>query len=106
LDILNTAYQANFPEIQKRGRLKNKNMIRQAAERRPATFMAFDIITLSRMALETEILTARKKQLNKVMSLLGIKKDKRIQLVHSYHATDNLQKLIFTQKAVELIVKL
>src|SRR5699024_8067458 len=57
------------------------------------------------MALETEILTARKKQLNKVMSLLGIKKDKRIQLVDSYHVSDKLQKLIFDQKAEGLIAK-
>ena len=105
LVILNTAYQANFPEIQKRGRLKNKNMIRQTAERRPVTLMVFDIITLSGMTLETEILTARKRHLSKVMSLLRIKKDKRIQLVDSCHASDKLQKLIFDQKAEGLIAK-
>src|SRR5699024_9706074 len=105
LVILNTAYQANFPEIQKRGRLKNKTMIQQATERRPATFMAFDMITLNGMTLETEMLTVRKKQLSKVMSLLGVKKDKRIQLVDSCHASDKLQKLMFDQKAEGIIAK-
>jgi len=105
LVILNTAYQANFPEIQKRGRLKNKKVIQQAAEQRPATFMAFDMNTSKGMALETEILTARKIQLSKLMSLLEVKKGKRIQLVDSCDASDKLQKLMFDQKAEGIIAK-
>src|SRR5699024_12618981 len=47
LVILNTAFQANFPEIQKRGRLKNPNKIKQLAEKRHETYIAFAFITVN-----------------------------------------------------------
>src|SRR5699024_1701067 len=59
LVILNTAYQANFSEIQKRGRLKNKDKIKQSAKRRPATLMAFDILQVNDVFLENSVFEER-----------------------------------------------
>ncbi|MGP4059411.1 DNA ligase D [Halobacillus sp. H74] len=42
--ILNTLYQANFPLLQIRGRIRNKEKIQRHAAERPATLLAFDIL--------------------------------------------------------------
>ncbi|MDY0404502.1 hypothetical protein P5G51_002935 [Virgibacillus sp. 179-BFC.A HS] len=44
LTVLNTALQANFSWIQKRGRLKKAATIQKAAHARPATLMVFDLL--------------------------------------------------------------
>ncbi|WP_254788736.1 DNA ligase D [Virgibacillus salinus] len=63
LVVLNNEYQANFSWIQKRGRLKNKEPIENAAATRPASFMAFDLLEYEGESLVNEEFAERKKKL-------------------------------------------
>ena len=104
LVILNTAFQANFTEIQKRGRLKNPYKIKQLAEKRPATLMAFDILQINDVFLKNSAFEERKTQLRKIIELIG-RKEHRISLVDTADSADDLWKLIFDYKAEGLIAK-
>ncbi|MFC3016707.1 DNA ligase D [Virgibacillus litoralis] len=63
LVVLNNEYQANFSWIQKRGRLKKKEPIQNAAATRPASFMAFDLLENEGKSLVNEKFAERKKKL-------------------------------------------
>lgn len=132
LVILNTAYQANFPEIQRRGRLKNIDKIKHAAKARPATLMTFDILMVNNKMLEKKGFKERKQRLKEMIHLLEkdrctidtlktgksemengdmiynplqTEKESRIQLVDAFDKSDELWKLVFDYKAEGLIAK-
>ncbi|WP_173918322.1 DNA ligase D [Halobacillus sp. Marseille-Q1614] len=44
LVILNNPYQANFELVQQRGRTKRKDKVKELSKKRPAKFMAFDLL--------------------------------------------------------------
>src|SRR5690554_1804886 len=44
LVVLRTTYQAEFPLIQKRGRMRAADKIKRTSNERPATFICFDIL--------------------------------------------------------------
>src|SRR5699024_5987579 len=96
LVILNTAYQANFPLIQKRGRLKSKDSIKEAMETRPATFMAFDLLQVNGEDIYHKSFRHRKQMLNELSktSMLG----PRIRLGEAYRNGTELWRIIYTHK--------
>lgn len=62
--ILNTPLQANFSLLQQRGRMKNKIKILEMAQRRSASFLAFDALMLNGENRRTASYESRKKALH------------------------------------------
>ncbi|WP_156290180.1 DNA ligase D [Oceanobacillus salinisoli] len=103
LVVLNNAFQANFSWMQKRGRLKNSEPIKKAAEQRPAAFMAFDILQIKGASLLIEKFTERKQSLKELFEKLP--RNHRINMVSSYEKPDELWKIIFDYKGEGMIAK-
>ncbi|MYL29557.1 DNA ligase D [Halobacillus halophilus] len=94
--ILNTAFQANFKLLQKRGRLKNPESIQNAAKERPALFMAFDFV-LKRTPLE--------KRKQRLTELLDKWQHPGVQEVGTYQHVDKLRDLIHLHLGEGIIAK-
>ncbi len=103
LVVLNNDFQANFSWIQKRGRLKSKTSIDQAAKARPASFMAFDLLVMNGKPLDQQKLMERKKQLQQIFQ-----KWHNHNYVHSvkyYESKDELKDIVFSFKGEGIIAK-
>ncbi|WP_188454660.1 DNA ligase D [Virgibacillus oceani] len=109
LVVLNSSYQANFSWIQKRGRLKDHIAIKEAAQERPATFMAFDMLMHSDKVIYNKPFDTRKKTLFDFFQTLNIGFNlsslKRICYVPYYEDPNELWKIIFIYKAEGMIAK-
>ncbi|MBR7798114.1 DNA ligase D [Agaribacter marinus] len=103
LVVLNNMYQANFAWIQKRGRLKNKDKVQEAAIHRPASFLAFDLIMQKGRQLYQEMFTKRKQALEALISQL--KHNNIIQFVNAYPNAELLLERVFTNKGEGIIAK-
>ena len=103
LVILNNPYQANFPWIQKRGRLKSNNSILQKSEERPATLMVFDLLQHKGENLYSESFQYRKKRLNEVFIKASL--DSRVRLVEAYENPTDLWKTVYDYKGEGMIAK-
>ncbi|TGB02827.1 DNA ligase D [Halobacillus salinus] len=97
LVILNTAYQANFPLLQQRGRLRNEKKIMDAAEKRPATFIAFDI-------LHEESSPYDRRRADLVERLTPLTTD-RLRIIDSFHEEETVQQLVFLHLAEGIVAK-
>ncbi|RKQ31522.1 DNA ligase D [Oceanobacillus halophilus] len=101
--VLNNPFQANFSWIQKRGRLKNTESIQKASNRRPASFMAFDLLQENGSDLLSQPFNDRKKALNDLFK--EHIKSNRIQYVNSYEDPEELWKKIYDHKGEGMIAK-
>lgn len=87
--ILNNPFQANFRLIQSRGRMKSPERIAEQAIKRPAVFLAFDLLELKGRNLTSLPYTKRKEMLCRLFSDLEVPKsphpgfNSRIQLIPS-----------------------
>lgn len=96
LAILRTPYQANFSSIQTRGRMRAKDNIQQLSEKRPASFICFDILTYNGESLLSQPLKDRQQKLaqffqkfsftpeafQKILSFTNIKEAEKICFLH------------------------
>ncbi|MEN1967578.1 DNA ligase D [Lentibacillus sp. N15] len=109
LTVLNNSYQANFSWIQKRGRLKDKEPIHQAAQLRPATLLVFDLLQLEGTDISTEAFLRRKAQLQEFFMKGNFDTDisplNRISYVPCQQDSAALWERIFTYKGEGLIAK-
>src|SRR5699024_2123796 len=103
LVILNNPYQANFARIQQRGRLKNKETIDNKSDRRPASFMAFDIISHQGASINDEVFVKRKKLLQALCEQAYF--DEGIQFVPAYQDPTALWDTIFAYHGEGMIAK-
>ncbi|MGP4063774.1 DNA ligase D [Oceanobacillus sp. M65] len=103
LVVLNTDYQANFALVQQRGRLKDPTRIKQAAEQRPASFLAFDILGLHGTSIEKEPLMKRKETLATVFQQIG--KTNTLSFVPAHSNPKQLWDILFDHKGEGLIAK-
>ncbi|MEJ8776733.1 DNA ligase D [Pseudogracilibacillus sp. ICA-222130] len=103
LVVLNNPFQANFSWIQKRGRLKNEDLIRNKSEERPVTFMAFDLLQYKGEYLYHKKLLYRKQLLKELFTASSLKV--RIQFIHTYENGKNLWKKVYDYKGEGLIAK-
>lgn len=103
LVVLNNPYQANFPLLQKRGRLKNKDSIQKASETRPVTFMAFDLLQQKGEGLYHESFQHRKKLLHELFTTCIF--DIHIQLITAYKDSEQLWQEIYDHKGEGMIAK-
>src|SRR5690625_3334807 len=104
LVILNNHFQANFAAIQKRGRLKTKEKIVEAAQKRPATMMIFDLIEINGEKIEQQPLTKRKEQLQNFIEKVEQTKD-RLQFVDTYKKHEEISQIAFDYKAEGIVAK-
>jgi DNA ligase D-like protein (predicted ligase) len=72
LCVLENPFKASFEQIQKRGRLKSPEKIKQASSASPSSFCAFDILTINGKSICNEPFLRRKEVLNKVCEEIGI----------------------------------
>ncbi len=102
LVVLNNPYQANFSWIQKRGRLKSKDSIQKAMEKRPASLMAFDILQYKGEELNHKSFHYRKRLLDEIFMKVA---DSKIRLVEAYKNSTDLWKIIYNHKGEGMIAK-
>lgn len=101
--ILNNYYQANFNLIQKRGRMKLTKKIEAAAQKRPATFLAFDLLSLQGHDWRQHIYQERKDQLSHIFS--QIDNNQAIRLIPSYTDAEKIRSLVFDYKGEGIVAK-
>lgn len=102
LVVLNNDYEANFSVLQKRGRLKKKQHIEELAKKRPATFIAFDLILQNNKSLANETLLSRKKHLEHLFKKIT---GDCIRLIHVYEQFAEIKELIFSYKGEGIVAK-
>ena len=105
LVILNTPFQANFSQIQQRGRLKDTMKINDAAKRRPASLIAFDLIMTQGISLLKESFKQRKKKLHDLFTSFFNEENPRLQIAEAYSDANKLWGIIFESKAEGIIAK-
>ncbi len=107
LVILNNKYQANFTWIQKRGRLKSASAIKKAADMRPASFLAFDLLQMNGKMLHTTPYSVRKSKLKAFIEKLSLTEKYSLPLayVKTYENAHELQDIVFRFKAEGIIAK-
>ncbi len=102
--MLNHPHQANFSQIQKRSRMKNKDRIDEAASRRPASFMAFDLLLEAGSSLTRIPLEKRKQRLATVFGNTG-QLGERIHFVPFSKDADAAWDKLFRYKGEGLVAK-
>ncbi|MFG6147055.1 DNA ligase D [Halobacillus sp. B23F22_1] len=100
--ILNNAYQSNFDLLQTRGRLKNKEKIKEHSSIRPVTFMAFDLLKHEK-DITNEAYLARRKKLKKFINSMNAS---RIKCVESFHDAQTAHKIVFDYLGEGIVAKL
>ncbi|WP_067728421.1 DNA ligase D [Oceanobacillus damuensis] len=103
LVVLNHTFQANFAWIQKRGRLKNLESIRNAASSRPAVLMVFDLLEMKGTSCRDLKLTLRKKKLKTLFGKL--KTQDRIRLVESFSNPREVLDVVFHAMGEGIVAK-
>ncbi|UJL46035.1 DNA ligase D [Virgibacillus sp. NKC19-16] len=103
LVVLNNAFQADFASIQKRGRLKNKASIQEAAEFRPASLLVFDLLQYKGSDCRKDPLVKRKSLISDFSANTEVKG--RINFIQTHDDADELGKIIFDYKAEGMIAK-
>lgn len=106
--ILNNPFQANFPLIQQRGRLKNKTSIQKMAIERPASFLAFDCRQIKGSSLLKKRFLERKKELKAFFQSAKldtyVSRLNRLCYIPSY-THDELQEKVFAYKGEGIVAK-
>ncbi|WP_157967891.1 DNA ligase D [Paraliobacillus sp. X-1268] len=106
--VLHTEFTSLFSFVQQRGRLKSKDKIKVASQKRPASLMVFDMIQLKGNALESKTLKERRKQLEIIARKLKIAKydlNSRINLVQSFKALDEIMATVMLHQCEGIIAK-
>ncbi|WLR48695.1 DNA ligase D [Halobacillus litoralis] len=98
LVLLNTPYQANFEALQTRGRMRSKEKIKASSIRRPATFIAFDIIEKGATPL-----VKRKENLKK---LSGKLRHPQIKCIDVYEEIEDILTIAELHLAEGIIAKM
>ncbi|MCM3741411.1 DNA ligase D [Oceanobacillus luteolus] len=102
LVVLNNKYQANFSELQKRGRMRNLTKIEKAAQVRPASFIAFDILEVKGKIYDKQRLSTRNKILEDVFKKV---QGERLQLIEVFQDLQDIKKIVFDFKGEGFVAK-
>lgn len=108
LAVLVTEFQSVFSLIQQRGRLKATEKIQAISEKRPATFVIFDLIQLKERSLEREDFQSRRKILAKLSSLLKIDQfasENRLYQIRIFQSLADIQALITLHQSEGIVAK-
>ncbi|GGF19786.1 bifunctional non-homologous end joining protein LigD [Halobacillus andaensis] len=99
--ILNNPYQGNFDLLQTRGRLKNKEKIKEHSSTRPVTFMAFDLIKHEKETTGDSYL-ARRKKLKEFIKRMNLS---RIKVVEAFQDWNTAHKIVFDYLGEGIVAK-
>ncbi|WP_130860047.1 DNA ligase D [Gracilibacillus phocaeensis] len=103
LVILNHTYQANFAQIQVRGRMRNTDRIVKQAKQRPATFMVFDLLEINGDDVRQDTLSLRKEMLQQLLQL--IPDHTFLSYVATFTSMTEVQKVVFASQSEGTIAK-
>jgi bifunctional non-homologous end joining protein LigD len=102
LVVLNNRYQANFSEIQKRGRMSNRDNINKAAQKRTANLMIFDVLEANGKDYTKSSLITRKKVMEEIIQNNTFS---QLQPVDVFEDLEDIKEIIFTYKAEGIVAK-
>lgn len=103
--------QSDFARVQQRGRLKNKEAIKQQAERFPCHLIVFDLLRCKGQSLIDLPLMERKKQVQQVFKAaklppsVQLEHPSLLQLIHTDTNPEHMKKLMTTYLAEGLVAK-
>src|SRR5699024_5394314 len=103
LVILNHNYQANFSRIQQRGRMKSKERIVEAADKRPTTLLLFDVLQWKGKDVKLQSLTHRKQLLHELPD--KIPDQYALQIISSDASYYNVHQTVKEYQAEGLVAK-
>lgn len=109
--IMENNYKGNFQEIQKRGRLKNKIKINEAAEKRPCTFILFDILRSNKERYKQLPFMKRKQKLASICEKLNwplkpsMSDTCLLQAIQSYHNYSELEQYVLLHNSEGIVAK-
>jgi len=103
LVVLNHSYQANFAQIQIRGRMKSINRIKKQASTRPATLMLFDIKEIRGKKLHQDNLSLRKEILHQLLE--PISSNSTLECVKTFTSIAEIQEIVFASKGEGIVAK-
>ncbi|WP_163536889.1 DNA ligase D [Gracilibacillus sp. YIM 98692] len=104
LVVLKTPYHSIFSLVQQRGRLQSKEKILSFSQKRPATFMVFDMLKSEGKSLQNKILAERRKYVEELFSRFGSFKG-RLQIVKVYRSLRDLEQIVFLHQAEGIVAK-
>ncbi|MFD1450818.1 DNA ligase D [Oceanobacillus sojae] len=102
LVVLNHSYQANFSQIQMRGRMKSVDRIEQQAANRPVSLMAFDITEIRGKKLTQNNLSLRKEILHQLLEPVS---GEVLKLVETFTSIDDIQEIVSSSKSEGIVAK-
>lgn len=105
LCVLENEFKANFAQIQKRGRLKDKAKIEQAITTIPVTFQTFDILMENNQMLLEKTYLKRKQHLVQLWEQLEIDDDNTLRVVHEAKTAQDLWDQIQNEEGEGIIIK-
>lgn len=111
LCLLDSAYKANFEEIQLRGRLKTTDKILHSMKQKRAHYCVFDIIQIKNQSLTSLTYLERKNQLKELFSLAELPLDVQpfsdvfVQYIKSFESKEEAWKIAERYMAEGVIVK-
>lgn len=82
--VLENELKGDFEAIQRRGRLRNEETIKQESQNHPVTFCIFDILKLSGQDLKNESYSDRKQKLYQLFKKEEFRHERTFKLVPSY----------------------
>ncbi|MFC0525107.1 DNA ligase D [Pontibacillus salicampi] len=100
--IKNTPYQANFPLLQMRNRMRNTTSIQTAARHRPSLLMCFDITEIKGASITKEPLSKRRSTLSDVLESLSCP---RLELIQSFPTYKEASELVFLHLGEGVVAK-
>lgn len=109
LVVLNHSMQANFDLIQTRGRLKNMERIQQSARKRPAAFLAFDMLQQTSHSLKSKPFSKRKQALLGLFEQMNVSgaidQNRPLNYVSSHQDAETLWNSIVDNKSEGMVAK-
>ncbi|MCP3738937.1 DNA ligase D [Rossellomorea sp. BNER] len=110
--LLENQYKSNFSSVQVRGRMKNQKKIDDMANKRPCTYLAFDLLRHSEENLEKLPFTKRKEKLKKWCQTAGIPLkpivgiENRIQMIPYEKNLEAVQEKVFEFEGEGILAKM
>jgi bifunctional non-homologous end joining protein LigD len=111
LAILDNNYKSDFGAVQIRGRRKTVSHIKEAAQKRPATFLAFDLLTLKGESVASQPFDERKKLLTNLFTELelpiqpDLERDENIQMINPYRSFEEIWNLVTLYDGEGIVAK-
>lgn len=110
LCILENENKANFEQIQKRGRLKQPDKIKQASKAHPSSYCAFDLLASKDEYIYTQSFFKRKENLQSLLHLAGVQSNKispesRLNFISYTSARSEIMKRVQVDKSEGIVAK-